>query len=96
VEALKDEAGDPHKRCRPNPRATMRIDLLDSGATIASIPLLCRVSEAISRTAEWLGYRSKQEFKTPTIGVSPCMRGPDTRGEILNSKFQIPKGIYRR
>jgi len=27
---------------------------------------------------EWLGYRSKQELKTPTIGVSPCMRGPDT------------------
>ena len=78
MEALKDEAGDPHKRCRPNPQAIMRIDLLDSGATIASISLPCRVSEAISRTPEWLGYRSKQELKTPTIGVSPCMRAPDT------------------
>ncbi|MCJ7674705.1 MAG: hypothetical protein MUO33_06075, partial [Sedimentisphaerales bacterium] len=67
-----------------------RINLPDSGATIANISLACRKSgpsivncqlsivNSPSHIPTWLGYRSKQEFKTPTAGVRPRTRGPDT------------------
>lgn len=74
MEALKDEVGDLRRRCWLNPPA--------SGRTIASISLSAkRMADLPCRKSGpsivnwqlhipmWLGYRSKQELKTPTIGV---------------------------
>ena len=74
MEALKDEVPDQCRRCQPAIRLAGQLNLLDGGAAIASISLPCRTKttfgKPINLRPEWLGYRSKEQSKTPNIGVS--------------------------